>query len=447
MLKRYIFILFSVMLISGVLFAGAESNPEVPLIFKFKGEFIDNSDSITFNYASVKLNGVEIAQTNDVNAFLKDGFFSDVVSDLSKTDKFIILEYKINMVDTSGGFAAAENLTYNFKIPNPYFTSLGQVSFNNIVDNSVVSSYIIDNTIATNRIAKATITNPKFQDNAINGNLNSIYADKIADNSITNAHIMNSVITPNKLNSVSGDLVGVVSINAANNLAIRNHNFGTSNIVAADGLGLTDSVLSVVDLGVMSKHIRLGNITTSKIANSAVTGNKIASGAITTDKIVDLAVSTNKVKNLSITSAKIKNYDIGLEKLNDEIIKSTFCIDKMNIGPVISNYLNSMVLNLNNSCVVDRENPEEITVTYDVSNIEGDSYAFRFSDNTDANLTSRWFCNKLGGYMSSNTVENTPSDVYNLEYGLTSGSYYFRTDNYNSQVVKTITCKFERLEN
>lgn len=460
MFKKYILLLFSIILISSALFAGASSTTaDIPLVFKFKGEFIDNVDDITFKSATVTFNSVKIAFTNDNDEFL-EGFFSDVVNNIPKNEKYLDLEYEIKIIDNSvEGLGVAENLSYNFKILNPYFLGLGAVSFNYIDNNSVTSENIINDTIKVNKIALRSVTNSKIKDDAINGKLSMISTSKIANNSITNTHIQNSSISPDKLNSVQDNLESLVSINSEGALATKAHNFGGGpKIVALEGLGLSNSVLSVVSSGVKAKHIKSKNITTPKIDDSAVTGHKIANSAITTNKIIDSSVSTDKVLNSSIATSKIKDFNVGLEKLDDKIIKSTYCVNKkIEIGPVIGNgtfIIDSTTLNINDSCVVNRDDPTKISITFDVSNISA-NYAYQgiylFDESDDLRLTSRWFCSKLGGYMSDFT-EVSKSYANGLAYTFNEGNnknytfdYVYSDDSKN--YLKTVTCVFEEIDN
>ncbi|MDD3084906.1 MAG: hypothetical protein PHU32_03410 [Candidatus ainarchaeum sp.] len=458
MFKKYILLLFSIILISSALFAGASSTTaDIPLVFKFKGEFIDNVDDITFTSATVTFNSVQIAFTNDNDEFL-EGFFSDVVNNIPKNEKYLDLEYRIKIIDNSvEGFGVAENLSYNFKILNPYFSELGAVSFNYIDNDSVTSENIINDTIKVNKIALRSVTNSKIKDDAINGKLSMISTSKIANNSITNTHIQNSSISPDKLNSVQVNLESLVSINSEGALATKAYNFGGGpKIVALEGLGLSNSVLSVVSSGVKAKHIKSKNITTPKIDVSAVTGHKIANSAITTNKIIDSSVSTDKVLNSSIATSKIKDFDVGLEKLDDKIIKSTYCVNKkIEIGPVIENgtfIIDSTTLNINDSCFVNRDDPTKISITFDVSNISA-NYAYQgiylFNESDDLKLTSRWFCSKLGGYMSDFT-EVSKSYANGLAYTFNKGNnknytfdYVYSDDSKN--YLETVTCVFEEI--
>lgn len=456
MFKKYILLLFSIILISSALFAGASSTTaDIPLVFKFKGEFIDNVDDITFKSATVTFNSVQIAFTNDNDEFL-EGFFSDVVNNIPKNEKYLDLEYEIKIIDNSvEGLGVAENLSYNFKILNPYFLGLGAVSFNYIDNDSVTSENIINDTIKVNKIALRSVTNSKIKDDAINGKLSMISTSKIVNNSITNTHIQNSSISPDKLNSVQDNLESLVSINSEGALATKAHNFGGGpKIVALEGLGLSNSVLSVVSSGVKAKHIKSDNITTPKIYDSAVTGHKIANSAITTNKIIDYSVSTDKVLNSSIATSKIKDLDVGLEKLDDKIIKSTYCVNKkIEIGPVIVNGFiidSTTTLNINDSCDVNRDDPTKISITFDVSNISAEyPGTYLFDESDDLRLTSRWFCSKLGGYMSDFT-EFSKSDAFGLAYTFNKGNNKNYTFDYvysddSKKYLETVTCVFEEI--
>lgn len=457
MFKKYILLLFSIILISSALFAGASSTTaDIPLVFKFKGEFIDNVDDITFKSATVTFNSVQIAFTNDNDEFL-EGFFSDVVNNIPKNEKYLDLEYEIKIIDNSvEGLGVAENLSYNFKILNPYFLGLGAVSFNYIDNDSVTSENIINDTIKVNKIALRSVTNSKIKDDAINGKLSMISTSKIVNNSITNTHIQNSSISPDKLNSVQDNLESLVSINSEGALATKAHNFGGGpKIVALEGLGLSNSVLSVVSSGVKAKHIKSENITTPKIDDSAVTGHKIANSAITTNKIIDFSVSTDKVLNSSIATSKIKDFDVGLEKLDDKIIKSTYCVNKkIEIGPVIENFFiidSTTTLNINDSCVVNRDDPTKISITFDVSNISAKYQGtYLFDESDDLRLTSRWFCSKLGGYMSDFT--EVSKSAFGLAYTFNKGNNKNYTFDYvysggSKNYLETVTCVFEEIYN
>lgn len=88
----------------------------------------------------------------------------------------------------------------------------------------------------------------------------------------------------------------------------------------------------IADSAVESLQIKDGAVVTSKIADANVTEGKIASGAITTAKIADGAVleakiqsasiSENKLATNSVSTAKIKDGNITTAKLADEAVTS-----------------------------------------------------------------------------------------------------------------------------
>ena len=456
MIKKYIILLFSLVLFSSVIFAAGVSVSDIPVILKFKGE-IENPGNLTFQNATIFINGDNSGNSNDYDVF-KDGFYTDALSAsmLNRTEPFFAVKIKVTVTSTTE--ETPEVLDFDFNVPNPNYSQLSDVSYNDIKDNSIDTSHIINNELNSYKILTQTITSEKLVDSAItNDNIseNTISNEKISNNTITEDHIKDNVITPNKLASESNDEIdGVVGLSSSNNLIYKAQTFNDPTIIAARGLSLSNDTLSISNLGVKSDYIKTSQITTPKLFNNSVTSVKIADNAVTTEKINNFAVTTDKIANSAVITSKIKDNNVSIDKFNDAIIKSTYCTPKLDLGLIYegSHFISESLSLPITTCNVNRDNDGYILVTYEVDSTMslaryGNTSLYVTDNLNNYNLSSRWFCEKLGGYLESTTYEDSINNAFYIHYDLSDAiNKYFTITSVNSSLsgpIDTITCKFD----
>jgi hypothetical protein len=82
--------------------------------------------------------------------------------------------------------------------------------------------------------------------------------------------------------------------------------------------------------------IRLGAVTTDKLADAAVTPMNIKADAVTSGKIRDLAVLTSKIADDAVTSAKIATDAVGATEIQDNSIDSGEIVNNSLFGTDIA---------------------------------------------------------------------------------------------------------------
>ena len=441
---------FFIILISFALIINIGYAQNVPFIIKLSGDlnFEDTTESFTLkayvseiSSANLVLNSGVLAY-NDFNSSLKDGFFTDpITQNLTGTEsKTFPLIIKIEFA--TPGKSPQKTIT----ISNPNYSGL-----------DYYTDELIENSLNNNKLSVFSITGVKIVDNSITANkIDNIAGSNLIDSAVTGVKIKNNTLSTNNFANYNLGYKDfkILNNNSGNDFLAKNADgsgfvvVGESAITTIGGMEEGAGILKTDNSGTDVFAIKDLGIVNSMINDYAIIGNKFADGAVTTPKIVNNAALESKFQNSAVNTPDLDmmftqdfaNKSLTVNKLSKEALSSLFCsfldISVDRGGP-----------NIELGVVRSKQNCEfsfsgsKLFVTYsdlqfdNIYNMPSPSNSYNLVDNEDS---AKAFCLlRNGKYESKEYKTGTGYIIWSVVDNL------WGNNPSNANVIDVITCSFD----